>query len=114
MHVTARRTTLRPGRELDYERVHARIPEPVAQALRRAGVLRWTIWRDGSHLFHTIETRDGYPAMLAALAPVLPLDPAWDQLIASLLEPGEGADVILPAVWTLDGTFQGPLTQVTR
>ena len=107
MHVTARRTTLRPGRELDYERVHARIPEPVAHALRRAGVLRWTIWRDGSHLFHTIETRDGYGAMLAALAPALPIDPAWDELIASLLEPGEGADVILPAVWTLDASSQG-------
>ena len=107
MHVTARRTTLRPGRERDYERVHARIPEPVAQALRRAGVLRWTIWRDGPRLFHTIETRDGYPAMLAALTPMLPIDPAWDELIASLLEPGEGADVVLPAVWTLDGTSQG-------
>jgi L-rhamnose mutarotase len=114
MHLTARRTTLRPGRELDYERVHATIPEPVARALRRAGVLRWTIWRDGSHLFHTIETRDGYPAMLAALAPMGPLDPAWDALIASLLEPGEGADVVLPAVWSLDGTSQGPFDGVTR
>lgn len=107
MHVTARRTTLRPGCERAYERVHARIPEVVAQALRRAGVLRWTIWRDGPHLFHTIETRDGYPATLAALVPMGPLDPGWDELIASLLDDGEGADVILPAVWTLDGTSQG-------
>ena len=110
MPVTARRTTIRPGRELDYERIHASIPEAVATALRRAGVLRWTIWRDGSHLFHTIETREGYPAMLAALAPMGPLDPAWDELIASLLAPGEGADVLLPGVWRLDGMSQGPFT----
>ena len=107
MHVTARRTTLRPGRERDYERVHARIPEAVATALRSAGVLRWTIWRDGSHLFHVIETRAGYPAMLAALAPMGPLDPAWDELIGSMLEPGEASDVVLPGVWTLDGSTQG-------
>ena len=107
MHVTARRTTLRAGRELDYERLHARIPDVVATALRRAGVLRWTIWRDGIHLFHVVETRDGYPAMLAALAPMGPLDAGWDALVASMLDPGDGADVLLPGVWTMDGTTQG-------
>lgn len=106
MVTTGRRTTIRPGRELDYERVHARIPDPVAAALRRAGVLRWTIWRDGAHLFHAVDTVAGYPAMLAQLSTYGPLDPAWDELIAAMLEPGEGCDVILPAVWTMDGSSQ--------
>jgi L-rhamnose mutarotase len=106
MVTTGRRTTIRPGRELDYDRVHASIPEPVAAALRRAGVLRWSIWRDGSRLFHAIDTVDGYPAMLARLSTYGPLDPEWDELIAALLEPGDEYDVILPAVWTMDGSSQ--------
>jgi L-rhamnose mutarotase len=106
MITTGRRTTIRPGRELDYDTVHARIPEPVAAALRSAGVLRWSIWRDGSHLFHAIDTVAGYPAMLARLRSHGPVDPAWDEVIASLLGPGEDCDVILPAVWRMDGSSQ--------
>lgn len=107
MFTTGRRTTLRPGREFDYETVHARIPDVVAEALRRAGVVRWTIWRDGSHLFHAVDTTHGYAAMLAAVASMGPLDPDWDEVVTSMLESGDGADVLLPAVWTMDRTSQG-------
>jgi L-rhamnose mutarotase len=104
---TGRRTRLRPGREAQYDAVHAAVPQVVLDALRAAGVLRWTIWRDGRTLFHAIDTVAGYPALLTALERIGPLDRAWDTVIADLLEHGPGADVVLPAVWTMDGSGQG-------
>lgn len=107
MHQTGRRTLLRPGREAEYDAVHAAVPEVVLDALRGAGVLRWTIWRDGRALFHSIDTVAGYGALLAALERLGPLDPAWDAVIADLLEDAPGSDVLLPGVWTMNGSGQG-------
>jgi len=107
MQQTGRRTRLRPGREAEYEAVHAAVPQVVADALREAGVLRWTIWRDGTVLFHSIDTVAGYPALLAALEQIGPLDLSWDAVVSDLLEQGPGADVVLPAVWAMDGVTQG-------
>jgi len=107
MHQTGRRTLLRPGREAEYEAVHAAVPQVVLDALRAAGVLRWTIWRDGRSLFHAIDTVAGYDALLAALARLGPLDHAWDAVIADLLEDGQDSDVLLPAVWAMDRSGQG-------
>jgi len=107
VHRTGRRTTLRRGREAEYVTVHASVPDVVAHALRSAGVLRWTIWRDGRSLFHAVDTVAGYPALVAELERMGPLDPAWDAVIADLLEQGPEADVLLPAVWSLDGWSQG-------
>jgi L-rhamnose mutarotase len=107
MYQTGRRTILRHGHEAAYEAVHASVPQVVVDALREAGVLRWTIWRDGLALFHAIETVAGYPALLEALGRVGPLDTAWDAVIADLLEHAPGADAVLPAVWTMDRATQG-------
>jgi len=104
MHSTGRRTTLKPGCEIDYERIHATIPEPIRAVLVRCGVIRWQIWRDGTKLFHAIDTRDGYDALLRELAAIGPVDPDWDQLIASLLDTGPGTDVILSHVWSMNDT----------
>jgi L-rhamnose mutarotase len=101
-HQTGRRTTLRAGLEEAYENVHARIPEPVERALRDSGVVHWNIWRDGRFLYHSIETTDGYEAMVEAITSLGPIDLEWDELIASLLEQSPGADVVLPRVWSMD------------
>ncbi|QKW17739.1 L-rhamnose mutarotase [Kitasatospora sp. NA04385] len=105
-HVTGRRTRLRPGLEARYETVHARIPEPVFEALRACGVVSWRIWRDGRSLFHCIETERGYDAMVERIVALGPIDPEWDATIAALLEQDEEADALLPAVWTMDRTRQ--------
>lgn len=106
IHTTGRRTTLRPGREADYERIHASIPEPLLHALAAAGVIRWHIWRDGSQLFHSIDTRHGYDAMVTEIMKVSPVDAEWDLIIDSLLESRPGADTILDLVWAMDDAGQ--------
>lgn len=106
MFTTARRVTLRPGLEADYERIHAVIPEPLAESLAAAGVVRWHIWRDGPFLFHSIDTLHGYDEMVAELAKWGPIDPHWDEVITSLLEQEPGADVVLDLVWAMDGDGQ--------
>jgi L-rhamnose mutarotase len=102
-----RRTTLRAGQELTYDEVHAHIPDAVERALRRSGVVRWHIWRDGRLLFHSIETIDGYEAMVRAIGLPGPVDAPWDAIIAALLEPEEVSDVVLPLIWKLDEVGQG-------
>ena len=104
---TGRRTVIRPGREAEYEAVHAAVPQAVLEGLRAAGVVRWTIWRDGRTLFHAIDTVAGYPALLVALHEIGPIDRAWDAVVADLLDQEPGSDVLLPAVWTMDGSGQG-------
>lgn len=57
-HRKAWRMTLRPGAEADYDREHARIwPEMLAE-MRKGGVLRFLIYRDGCDVFAWQE-RDG-------------------------------------------------------
>jgi L-rhamnose mutarotase len=97
-----RRTRLLPGTEERYEQVHNRIPEPVAAALRTAGVVRWRIWRDGLSLFHVIETTDGIEEMGRRMSHIGPVDPAWDELIATMIDPAEESHCALPLVWGMD------------
>lgn len=106
MPIDARRTTIRAGREVDYERIHSAIPEPVRAALAGAGVQRWLIWRDGRRLFHTIETRDGMGAVLERMSSVGPLDPAWDDLIGTLVDDAPESQADLALVWGMDATRQ--------
>lgn len=107
-HVDGRRTVLRAGKEAAYESIHAAIPEPVAAALRECGVIRWHIWRDGSQLFHSVETTSGYAQMAQQIAARGPIDPDWDELIAGLLDAASESDVILPLVWSMDALTQVP------
>lgn len=93
------RTRLRPGAAAEYRRVHASIPEPLADALASCGLISWRIWIDGETLFHAIETRDGREAMVERMSKLPPVDPAWDALIATLVDPSPEAASALDAVW---------------
>ena len=104
--IAAWRTRLRPGQEEAYSRVHRNIPEAVATALRRSGVISWRIWRDGPTLFHVIETRDGRDAMGERMAALGPIDPEWDARIATMLDDREGSSVMPTLVWGMDESRQ--------
>ena len=51
-------TRLKPGKEAEYESVHAVVPPELDTALREAGVHSWRIWRNGLDLFHVLEVDD--------------------------------------------------------
>jgi L-rhamnose mutarotase len=100
------RTRILPGFEDEYTRIHARIPDAVATALRSAGVVDWRIWRDGRTLFHVIETTHGRDEMGRRMALLGPIDPEWDALIATMLDSSEEAGALLPLVWGMDAAGQ--------
>ena len=58
MQRIALHTRLAPGKEAEYEQVHAVIPDELDAALREAGVRSWRIWRSGQDLFHVVEVED--------------------------------------------------------
>lgn len=102
MHRIALHTKLKPGREAEYERVHAEVPAELDAALRAAGVRSWEIWRDGLDLFHVVEVAD-YRAMRRALAGH-PANVRWQARMAELLDVPDdysGADLGLRKVWEL-------------
>ncbi len=95
-------TRLKPGREAEYERVHAVIPRDLEEALRDAGVSSWAIWRDGLDLFHVLEVED-YQAMRHLLRDH-PANVSWQARMAELLEVADdcsGAGPGLKMVWEL-------------
>ena len=102
MQRIALHTKLKPGREADYERAHATIPDDLDAALRAAGVRSWEIWRDGVDLFHLVEVED-YQAMRRALADH-PANIAWQARMAELLDVQDdysGNDLGIGKVWEL-------------
>jgi L-rhamnose mutarotase len=95
-------TRLKPGREADYEVVHAVIPVDLDAALREAGVHSWRIWRDGRDLFHVVEV-DDYHRMRDLLREH-PANVPWQARMAELLEVTDdysGTDSGLHLVWEL-------------
>jgi L-rhamnose mutarotase len=95
-------TRLRPGKEDEYEAVHAVIPPALDEALRSAGVRSWRIWRDGLDLFHLVEV-DDYRRMRACLRDH-PANVPWQARMAELLEVEDdysGEDDGLHLVWRL-------------
>ncbi len=102
MEMIALHTRLKPGKEAEYDRVHATIPAGLAAALREAGVRQWRIWRDGQELFHLVEV-DDYQAMRHAMREH-PANVPWQARMAELLEVPdsyEGNDRGIPLVWKL-------------
>lgn len=102
MQQIALHTRLKPGKETEYETVHATIPAELDEALRAAGVRSWRIWRDGRDLFHVVEVED-YQAMRAALRDH-PANVPWQARMAELLEVEDdysGGDSGLRPVWAL-------------
>ena len=95
-------TRLKPGKEADYDRVHARISDELDAALRSAGVTSWNIWRSGRELFHVVEVSD-YQGMRKELA-TNPVNIEWQAVMAELLEVEDdysGDDMGLAKVWEL-------------
>ncbi len=95
-------TRLKAGRELDYERIHATVPDELDHRLRAAGVRAWSIWRSGRDLFHLVEVED-YAAMRRMLADD-PVNLAWQLQMSELLEVEDdysGDDQGIPLVWRL-------------
>ncbi len=102
MELIALRTRLKPGKEAEYDRVHATIPPELDAALRESGVRQWRIWRDGHDLFHLVEVED-YQAMRHKLRDH-PANLPWQARMAELLEVPDsysGDDRGIPLVWSL-------------
>ncbi|MEV4811691.1 L-rhamnose mutarotase [Micromonospora avicenniae] len=102
MRRIALHTRLKPGREHEYDDVHATIPAELAAAIRAAGVHGWWIWRDGLDLFHLVEVED-YRRMRDELRDH-PANVAWQARMATLLDVTDdysGTDTGLPLVWAL-------------
>ncbi|ONI74718.1 hypothetical protein ALI144C_38540 [Actinosynnema sp. ALI-1.44] len=102
METVALHTRLRPGKEADYDRVHAVIPPDLDVALREAGVHSWRIWRSGRDLFHVVEV-DDYARMRELLRDH-PANVPWQARMAELLEVADdysGAQPDVHKVWEL-------------
>jgi len=102
VETVALHTRLKPGREADYEAVHAVIPTELDAALREAGVHSWRIWRSGRDLFHVVEV-DDYAHMRSFLEEH-PANVPWQARMAELLEVQDdysGAEPSVKLVWAL-------------
>jgi L-rhamnose mutarotase len=96
------RTELKPGQELEYERVHAIQPPEMSQTLRDAGVTSWRIWRDGVHLIHHVEVID--VAVMAEVLSASSVNAEWDRTVAPFLASAPDWSAGFaghPLVWTL-------------
>lgn len=88
-------TRLKPGMEERYDRAHAAVWPEVLEAIRRVGVERWLIFRDGLDLFHCIEC-DDYDRAIAELAGD-PVNQRWQAEMAPMMAvahdyTGDGSD----------------------
>lgn len=115
MPLNVRRTSLRAGAADAYRAAHSRIPETLATALRDAGVSRWSIWRDGDHLIHVIETVDGLSEMQHRMTALGPIETEWGSLIAELVHDAPECTVSAEPIWLLspDGQFSGPEVELS-
>ena len=98
-------TRLRPGAEERYEEYHRAVWPDVLQAIRRAGITRYVIFRDGLDLFHYIECED-YDRAIAEIAKD-PTSMRWEAEIAAMMAvthdfSGESSDR-LPLIFDLNG-----------
>ncbi len=102
MPTVALHTTLKPGKELEYDAVHQVIPPAVAQALTEHGVRDWKIWRDGRDVFHLVDVED-YQAMRAGLRD-LPANLEWQATVGPLFDQPDsydGNDNGIGQIWSL-------------
>lgn len=98
-------TKLKDGSVREYEAAHDAMPTELKEAMRRAGVSSWNIWRSGLDLFHVIECTD-YAGVLAALSQE-PVNETWQERMATFLAVTHdystaGSEAALPLVWHLD------------
>jgi L-rhamnose mutarotase len=75
-------TRLKPGAEELYEKYHREVWPDVLAGIRKAGITRYVIFRDGLDLFHYIEC-DDYDSAIAELAQS-PLNQRWEAEMAPM------------------------------
>ena len=96
---------LREGREAEYDRRHQAVFPELEAAMREAGVTRYAIFRDGRSVIGCFEAADGFAALERVQA--TEASRRWQQTMAPLFEPIEGADwgiaKRLNRVWALAG-----------
>lgn len=76
-------TRLKPGVEERYEEYHRAVWPDVLDAIRRAGITKYVIYRDGLDLFHYIECGD-YDRAIAELAKD-PVNIRWQAEMAPMM-----------------------------
>ena len=76
-------TRLKPGSEERYEEYHRSVWPEVVAAIKRAGVRRYLIYRDGLDLFHFIDC-DDYDRAMAEIAQD-PTSMKWEAEIAEMM-----------------------------
>ena len=76
-------TRLKPGAEERYEEYHRAVWPDVLAEIRRAGISRYVIYRDGLDLFHYIECED-YDRAIAEIAKD-PTSIRWEAEIATMM-----------------------------
>jgi L-rhamnose mutarotase len=75
-------TRLKPDAEERYEEYHRAVWPEVLEGIRRAGITKYVIFRDGRDLFHYIEC-DDYDRAVAELARS-PLNQKWEAEMAPM------------------------------
>ena len=96
-------TRLKPGAEDRYEEYHRAVWPEVIDAIRRARIHRYFIFRDGLDLFHFIEC-DDYDRAIADIAQD-PVSMKWEAEIATMMAvthdfSGESSDR-MTKIWEL-------------
>lgn len=76
-------TRLKPGVEERYEEYHRAVWPEVLAAIRRAGITKYVIFRDGLDLFHYVEC-DDYDRAIADLAQD-PVNIRWQAVMAPMM-----------------------------
>jgi L-rhamnose mutarotase len=88
-------TRLKPGAEERYDEYHRAVWPEVLEAIKRNGISRYFIFRDGLDLFHFIECED-YDRAIAEIAKD-PTSMRWESEIATMMAvthdfSGQGSD----------------------
>jgi L-rhamnose mutarotase len=76
-------TRIKPGAEERYEEYHRAVWPEVVEEIRRAGISKYVIFRDGLDLFHFIEC-DDYDRAIAQIAKH-PTSMRWEAEIATMM-----------------------------
>jgi len=96
-------TRLKPGSGERYEEYHRAVWPEVIDTIKRNGIRRYVIFRDGLDLFHFIEC-DNYDRAMAEIAKD-PVSMRWEAEIATMMAvthdfSGEGSDR-MHKIWEL-------------
>ncbi|HKW71334.1 MAG TPA: L-rhamnose mutarotase [Candidatus Dormibacteraeota bacterium] len=88
-------TRIKPGSEERYEEYHRAVWPRVLEQIRRAGITKYVIFRDGLDLFHYIEC-DDYDRAIAEIAQDS-TSMQWESEISTMMAithdfSGEGSD----------------------